>query len=234
MEGHLTTLVFDNNHAGMSAMALRRNYEAALTGLGAFKVNTAAPEAPALVAASGDEQAMREKKLRIPERNMSYASYLVRTPAKNVWLALMFNDRRTSIVVLEEQAMQQSVTLVTADTMRTALAAQGHIALYINFDTDRATVRSDGKPVVDEIATLLKQNPSLKLSIEGHTDNSGDARHDLTLSRERADAVVHALVRSGIDNARLQAAGRGASAPVADNQDEAGRAQNRRVELVKI
>ena len=80
----------------------------------------------------------------------------------------------------------------------------------------------------------MKNDPTLKLLIEGHTDNSGDDAHNLALSRQRADAVVRALAGSGIDGARLQAAGRGAAKPLADNKDEAGRAKNRRVELVKL
>lgn len=146
----------------------------------------------------------------------------------------MFSEDRTNLIAVEEKAMQQSVALVTADTMRTELAAHGHIPLYINFDTDQATIRSDGKPLVDQIAALLSKDMALNVSIEGHTDNSGDNRHNLELSRQRADAVVHAMIASGIDNRRLKAAGRGAGVPLADNKDEAGRAKNRRVELVKL
>lgn len=233
VEGKVETRTFDDKFAGISQMAARRNYEAALAGLGAVRVDTAAPDDPALVAANGGGAALRTK-LHIEDIGVPYASYLVRRPDKNIWLAMTGSPDRTHIVVVDEQVMQQSVALVTADTMRTELAAKGHIALYLNFDTDQATLRADGKPAVDEIAALLKKDPSLKLAVEGHTDNTGDAQHNLTLSRQRADAVVQALVGSGIAHARLQAAGRGAAAPIADNQDEAGRAKNRRVELVKI
>lgn len=233
VEGKVETRTFEDRFVGMSQMAARRNYEAALTGMGAVQVNTTAPEDPALVAANGDGVKLRAK-LRVDDIGVPYASYLVRRPDKNIWIAMTAGPDRTHIVVVDEQAMQQSVALVTADTMRTELAAKGHIALYINFDTDRSTIRGDGKPAVDEITALLKKDPSLKLSIEGHTDNTGDEKHNLALSRQRADAVVHALVGSGIDTGRLQAAGRGAAAPIADNQDEVGRAKNRRVELVKI
>lgn len=204
-----------------------------MKGLGAVKVNTTGATDPALAAANGEQYELH-KKLRIPDANMAHNSYLLRTPDKNIWMALMFSDDKTAFVVVEEKAMQQSVALVTADTMPTELAAKGHIALYINFDTDKATLRPDGKPAIDEIATLLKNDARLKLSIEGHTDNSGDTKHNLDLSRQRADAVVRTLVAGGIDAARLQAAGRGAEKPVADNKDETGRAKNRRVELVKL
>jgi outer membrane protein OmpA-like peptidoglycan-associated protein len=233
VEGQVEVRSFDNWRAGMSAMAVRRNYEAAVTGLGAVKVNTVAPEDKALIAANGGTVSINDK-LRFPAAVMSYDSYLLRTPGKNIWIALMFADDQTKFVVAEEKAMQQSVTLVTAATMRTELAAKGHIPLYINFDTDKATIRADGKPAVDEIASLLKNDAKLKLSIEGHTDNSGDMKHNVDLSRQRADAVVQQLVASGIDAARLQAAGKGAAVPLADNKDETGRAQNRRVELVKL
>lgn len=234
VEGKVATLAFYNSDAGMSQMALRRNYEAIVKAMGGVKVNTVAPEDSALIAANGDEVAMREKKLRIPSRPMSYDSYLVHASGKNIWLVLMFSEDRTNLLAVEEKTMQQSVALVTADTMRTELAAHGHIPLYINFDTDQATIRSDGKPLIDQIAALLSKDTALNVSIEGHTDNSGDNKHNLELSRQRADAVVHALVASGIDNRRLKAAGRGAGVPLADNKDEAGRAKNRRVELVKL
>lgn len=233
VEGRVETRGFSNKTADMSPMAIRRNYEAALAGLGAVKVNTVGSRDPGLIAANGSQYDLH-KKLRIPDANLAYDSYLLRTPDKNIWMALMFSDDRTAFVVVEEKAMQQSVALVSAATMRTELAAKGHIPLYINFDTDQATIRTDGKPAVDEIAALLRNDASLKLSIEGHTDNSGDTKHNLDLSRQRADAVVQQLVASGIDAARLKAAGRGAATPLADNNDDAGRSKNRRVELVKI
>jgi OOP family OmpA-OmpF porin len=230
LEGRVETRSFQNVHADMSAVALRRNYEAAIKGLGAVKVNAAAPEDPALIAGAGDEKAMRELKLRIPERGMSYDSYLIRTPKRKIWLALMVSERRTRLLAVEEK--EGAAAPVTAAAIGNELAAKGRIALYLNFDTDRATVRSDGKAAIDEIITLLKQDPALKLSVEGHTDNQGDARHNQDLSAQRAQAVVAALKAAGIDPARLSASGFGADKPVASNADEAGRAKNRRVELV--
>lgn len=231
VEGKVSVRSFDNSRADLSAMAVQRNYEAAVKGLGAVRANTVMPDDPALMAASGDGMT---QKLRLPRSLDVYNSYLLRTPDTNVWIALIFSHDRTRFVVVEEKAMQQSVTLVTADTMRTELAAKGHMPLYINFDTDKATIRPDGKPAVAEIATLLKNDPKLELSIEGHTDNSGDASHNLDLSRQRAESVVRQLVASGVDAARLQSAGQGAAKPIADNKDEDGRAKNRRVELVRL
>ncbi len=243
VEGEVETRTFPIKNANLSAWAVRRNYEAAVKALGGVKVNAVGPEDQALLAAntgkdkSGKEiteYTLRKDKMRYPDRTMSYDSYLVRTPEANVWLVLMFNDSETRLLAVREKAMQQSVALVTADAMRKELDARGRVALYINFDTDKASLRADGKPAVDEITKLLKADPALKLAIEGHTDNSGDGAHNLALSKARADTVLQALVQDGIDARRLRTAGRGAGQPLADNRDDAGRAKNRRVELIKL
>jgi OOP family OmpA-OmpF porin len=234
VEGRVSMRSFNNRDANMSKMALRRTYEAAVKELGGVKLSAVAPEDRALIAANGDEYKMREKTLRILEANMSYDTYLIRTPQKRVWIVLMFGDSKTRILTVEEKDFVQSVALISADTMRTELAAKGRIALYINFDTDKASIRADGKPTVDEITALLKKDPTLKLTIEGHTDNSGESKHNTVLSQQRADAVMHSLVAAGVDKARLSASGVGDARPLADNKDEQGRAKNRRVELVKV
>ena len=81
---------------------------------------------------------------------------------------------------------------------------------------------------------MLQNDPGLRLSIEGHTDNTGTAAHNQELSTARARSVLGALVGLGIDPSRLQSKGWGQDKPVADNTSEDGRAQNRRVELVKL
>ncbi|MFC3457501.1 OmpA family protein [Massilia haematophila] len=238
VEGEVETRSFANSAADMSELALRRNYEAAIKGLGGVKVNAVSHDDPAFLAANTSAgmkaSTLRDEKLRVPNFLMSYDSYLVRTPEANVWLVLMFGDGKTRLLAVREKAMNQSVSLVTADTMRKELADKGKVALYINFDTDKADIRDDARPAVEEIATLLKNDSGLKLAIEGHTDDSGNAARNQVLSRQRAEAVVQYLVKGGIDAGRLRAAGHGAARPLADNKDEAGRAKNRRVELIKI
>ncbi|MCR5887660.1 OmpA family protein [Hymenobacter sp. J193] len=81
---------------------------------------------------------------------------------------------------------------------------------------------------------LLQQNPTLRLAVQGHTDNSGTAPHNQQLSEARAAAVVATLTQAGVGAARLQSAGFGQSKPLADNSTEEGKAKNRRVELVKL
>jgi outer membrane protein OmpA-like peptidoglycan-associated protein len=122
---------------------------------------------------------------------------------------------------------------VTASSMLDALNREGHIALYINFDTGKSTIKPESKPIINQIVEMLKANPDLKISVEGHTDNVGNPKSNQTLSDERAKAVVSAIVAQGIDAKRLNATGYGQDKPIADNKTEEGRAKNRRVELVK-
>jgi hypothetical protein len=103
----------------------------------------------------------------------------------------------------------------------------------IHFASNSATIEPESYPILNEIFTLLKLESSLKLSIEGHTDNTGSADLNATLSQQRADSVKAYLVTAGIAEGRLTTVGFGLSAPVADNGSELGRAQNRRVELVR-
>ena len=88
--------------------------------------------------------------------------------------------------------------------------------------------------MLSEIAKMLQQNPDVKVSVEGHTDNVGSAASNQTLSEKRAQSVVAWLTSHGTDASRLKAKGWGASKPIEDNGTEDGRAKNRRVELVKV
>ncbi len=139
------------------------------------------------------------------------------------------------LVVITPQAVEQNMTLLNAADMSNALADAGKVALYgINFDTDKDTLRPDSEPTLKEIGKLLADNPTLNLHVVGHTDNQGKPDYNLDLSRRRAATVESALVtRYGIAASRLDAFGCGPYAPAASNDNEQGRAQNRRVELVK-
>ncbi len=114
------------------------------------------------------------------------------------------------------------------------LAASGRARLYgILFDLDSATIRAESKTVLDEVVRVLEGQPGWKLAIEGHTDSTGADAHNQTLSQQRAESVRSYLTGKGVAAARLRAVGFGESTPVADNATELGRAQNRRVELVR-
>lgn len=134
------------------------------------------------------------------------------------------------LTVVEVEAMAQ---VIGANAMLDALNKDGFIALYINFDTGKWDLKSDGQATVKEIVAMLKSAPNLKISIEGHTDNVGTPASNQKLSENRAKSVMDAIARGGIAGSRLSSKGLGQTTPIADNRTDEGKAKNRRVELVK-
>ena len=137
--------------------------------------------------------------------------------------------------VVELAAMETRMVTVDASEMATQISASGRVAIYgIYFDFDKADLKPESKPTLDEIAKLLDGQPDLDLVVVGHTDNVGSLDHNMSLSKQRAAAVERALVRDyGVEAARLTSWGIGYLSPVASNQSEDGRVLNRRVELVE-
>jgi OmpA-OmpF porin, OOP family len=114
------------------------------------------------------------------------------------------------------------------------LSDDGRAVIYgINFDFNSDVIREESKAVLNTVLGLLKAKPDWKMTIEGHTDNIGGEAFNKTLSDKRANSVKNFLVKNGIEATRLTASGMGLSKPIATNDTEAGRSQNRRVELVK-
>jgi OmpA-OmpF porin, OOP family len=165
---------------------------------------------------------------------------------QNVILKLVTNGKETwahvsaagndiyTVHLVEKESMNQDV-VADASSMAGTIKETGKIALYgIYFDVAKAIVKEESKPSLQEIAKLLKENPSLKLYVVGHTDNTGSFDSNMKLSMDRAAAVVNELVtKFSVNAANLKACGAGAICPVASNEKEEGRALNRRVELVK-
>ncbi|OZC04413.1 OmpA family protein [Rubricoccus marinus] len=115
------------------------------------------------------------------------------------------------------------------------LLADGRVATQgILFASGSATIKPESTPTLGDIVRTMQQNGDLRLRIEGHTDNTGTPEANLTLSQQRADAVVAYLTAQGISGSRLEAAGLGQTQPAADNGTLEGRQQNRRVELVRL
>ncbi|MCX6154897.1 MAG: OmpA family protein [Candidatus Kapabacteria bacterium] len=107
-------------------------------------------------------------------------------------------------------------------------------SLPILFDFDSAVVKVESFPVLDQITDVLMSKPSIRLQIEGHTDNKGSIEYNQKLSERRALAVMNALIQRGIDPHRMRARGFGMSQPIDDNTTDAGRAKNRRTQFRKI
>ena len=131
--------------------------------------------------------------------------------------------------------MRQDVVADAASLART-LGETGRVVVHgIFFDTGRSEVKPESEPTLVQIGKLLKSDPKLKLYVVGHTDSAGAFDANVKLSQARAAAVVAALVgRHGVAAARLTPFGAGPAAPAASNRSDAGRAKNRRVELVEI
>ncbi|MBU0747828.1 MAG: OmpA family protein [Gammaproteobacteria bacterium] len=146
-----------------------------------------------------------------------------------------FQKRATIAVVrVEPKAREQQMETLSSSEIAKGLDANGKVAIYgILFDTGKADIKAESKASLDQIGGLLKQQTGLKLHVVGHTDNVGNLPANLDLSRRRADAVAAALAKDyGIARDRLTANGVASLAPVASNGSDAGRAKNRRVELV--
>ena len=136
------------------------------------------------------------------------------------------------LTIVERQAMQQDVT-ANADALKSSLAQNGHVEVAgIFFDFNKAELKPESKPALEELTKLLKTNPSLRVWVVGHTDSVGSVESNLTLSKARAAAVIKALEAAGIASTRMAPFGNGPYAPIAVNNTEEGRAKNRRVELV--
>jgi OOP family OmpA-OmpF porin len=151
-----------------------------------------------------------------------------------VWTWIKAYPSTYSVLIVEKKAMRQDV-VADATSFANDLRNTGKVAIYgIYFDTGKADLKPESAPALTEIGKLLKQDPALKVYIVGHTDMMGDAAMNLKLSQARAQSVVAELsTRYGVPAARLTPFGAGPYAPVASNDDEDGRAKNRRVELVK-
>ncbi len=134
------------------------------------------------------------------------------------------------LYAIEAEAMKQDVA---AKELLDALNKDGFVALDVQFDTSKTTIKPESHGLLDQVVAMLKGDGALKLSIEGHTDNTGVAAENQKISEGRAKSVLDYLTSKGVDAARLSSAGFGASKPAADNRTTEGKAKNRRVELVK-
>ncbi len=222
VEGNVMTLTYNfNAESGKkmpSPLQIIRNYDNALTSKGGKKlyqgaddVDGGAMSAVFSLAASGGETWVTVRKMYEPQVTGEVGSFI--------------------LIVMTKEAMKQEVQ---ANEMFKEIASSGSIALYINFETGKADIKPESQNIVKQLAKMLQENPGLKVSIDGHTDNIGAAPSNLALSEKRAKSVLNAVIAKGVNGNRLSAKGWGQSKPVMDNNTEEGRAKNRRVEIVKM
>ncbi len=153
-----------------------------------------------------------------------------------------FRHNPTGITISSRQCHENQFAAI-----RNIRIATGDLELYdkmitdgkivtngIRFDSGKATLKPESMGVINEIVKLMQQYPEIRFSVEGHTDSDGDAQFNKNLSEQRANTVLNTLVDQGIGRDRLVAKGYGEEVPVADNNSPEGKANNRRVEFVKL
>ncbi len=227
LEGKVTMLSY-LNPKGRSILEIFRNYEGGVKEAG-FET---------LFTCKGGEcggQISIKGLGYMPDGDSRYLAAKLARPEGDVYVALHAMTIETKIVIVEVKPMETGLVKISVDALNKDLDRVGHVAVYeILFDTGKADLKPASGGALKEIAALLAKSPTLKLYVVGHTDNVGTLAQNLDLSKRRAQAVVTALTTTyTVAPARLQADGVGPLTPVASNGEEAGRAKNRRVELVK-
>ena len=217
-----------------SSIEFRRNYEMAVSQLGGTKIS-----------GTLSTDAGRRTLIGTSPEPTGYCFtftceeadfYLIRQGGKELWISVATGafPLHGFVTVLEKQAMAKSYSFMDAAALKSALDANGRVPVYVEFDIDRASLRPSARPAIDEIIKLMQQNAALKLSIEGHTDDTGTAARNQPLSLARAETVRAELIAADIAPARMKTAGFGSSRPLAKGTSDDDRARNRRVELVKF
>lgn len=225
-----------------SSLEVMRNYEESLAAKGFETV---------FACADGDCFKGRESSFRFAfvgddgqinyrfDKGVRYRLVHLARPTGDVWAAVIVGGDvgpLVRVVAVDVKPMQGGqIAFVDAGAMAQAIAATGRVALYgIQFDFDEAEIKPESRPTLNEIGKFLKADPTISVVVTGHTDAKGAFDYNVDLSRRRAGAVAADLAgRYGIAADRLTPFGAGMAAPIAPNDDETGRAKNRRVELVK-
>jgi OOP family OmpA-OmpF porin len=179
------------------------------------------------------ENALKKIGGRVHDSDTWWLIGVVQSGGREVWAQVQRGNGKIWLDVVRKQEMTQ-IVVADAAALANDLKTTGHVTVNgIYFDTNKAALKPESAQAVGEIVQMLEADPALKVFVVGHTDTVGTVAANLTLSEARAASVVAALTREGIAATRLQAFGNGPFAPVATNATEAGRAQNRRVELVR-
>jgi len=138
-------------------------------------------------------------------------------------------DREAEAARLRAQSLEQELKDLQAQkTERGLVLTLGDVL----FDTGKSSLKPGAYSTIDRVAKALNENPSRQVQIEGHTDSTGSADFNQTLSENRAQSVQAALMQRGVSGSQITAVGKGEGFPIASNDNAAGRQQNRRVELI--
>jgi outer membrane protein OmpA-like peptidoglycan-associated protein len=259
VEGRITRLYY-LSPAGKSTLEVQANYESALVNAGATRIDACSAAACGARRSAFNSLSNRTGKTAASGKFEGWSAtsmldqwfddeyrwwygtlksggttlHVSVLSAKPGLIALSEKYVATVVQIVEPRAMETGQVTVDAGALARGLQSEGKIAVYgVYFDTGKSEVKPQSKDQLAEMAKLLKSNAAMRVFVVGHTDNQGALEGNLALSKARAQAVVDALVKNfQVDAKRLAAAGVANYAPVASNTGEAGRARNRRVELV--
>ena len=232
-EGRVSLRRYENP-AGKSTLEILENYRQALEAEGLVVDWTCASRTECGNQADGGWRGRNGMNLGIGS-DVRYLTGTLTREGAVVHVSVGVESRNHYVQILQADAMATGQVAVTdAAAMAAAIDAEGRIALdNIYFDFGSAALLPESDAALDEIAKLLTNRTELQVYVVGHTDSVGTLEANLTLSRERAQAVVTALeTRFDVASGRAVPAGVGPLAPVASNATDAGRALNRRVEIV--
>jgi outer membrane protein OmpA-like peptidoglycan-associated protein len=235
LEGRITRIAYRTN-PGPSILEVSRNFETQLTKAGFETLLACDTDACGGIPFTEAIDALPIPQMWVDGFNYHYYAGRKADGGRETYASVVVSENNKEIyaqlIVAELGAIENK--MVDAAAMAKGLGDTGHIALYgIYFDTDKAVIKPESRPTLEQIAKLLAGQPQLNVFIVGHTDSQGTFDYNLDLSRRRAEAIATELVKSyRIAQPRLRTAGVGLLAPIGSNATEAGRALNRRVELV--
>jgi outer membrane protein OmpA-like peptidoglycan-associated protein len=235
LEGRVTRIAY-RTKPGPSILEVSRNFETQLAKAGFTTLLACDTDAGGAIPFTEAVDALPVPQMWVDGFNYHYYAGRKEDGGREIYASVLVSqnnqDITAQLTIAELGAIENK--MVDAAAMAKGLGETGHIALYgIYFDTDKATLKPESRPTLEQIAKLLTTQPQLNVFIVGHTDNQGAYDYNVDLSRRRAEAVAAELARSyRIAPARLRTAGVGFLAPVGSNASDSGRALNRRVELV--
>lgn len=234
-EGRVTRIAY-RTQPGPSIVEVSRNFESQLEKAGFETLTRCDTDACGGIPFSEAVDSLPAPQMWVDGFNFHYYAGRKAEGGRETYATVMVSKNNDDVTaqLIVTQVGEIANKMVDAAAMAKGLGEKGHIALYgIYFDTDKAVLKPESKPTLEEIAKLLRAQPQLNVFIVGHTDSQGTYEYNMDLSRRRAEAIAAELVKSfQIAKPRLRTAGIGFLAPVGSNASEDGRALNRRVELV--
>lgn len=162
------------------------------------------------------------------------STWLIRRADGDVWVFLNTGTDSTHWVIARATRYDPTIRLLSGVELGRLIDADGKAIIHVNFSTGAAEIDESSMPQIEQVALLLRNEPNLRLSIEGHTDDVGSQDRNQVLSMARAVAVRDALRAHAIDESRLQTVAHGSTQPVTGESGPEARARNRRVELVRL